>query len=291
MTRDEQRRKAAGFLALHEAPPLLILPNAWDVASARLFEIEGFRAVGTTSAGIAATLGYPDGQVMNLEENADVVRRITRNIAAPVSADMEAGYRDTTEGIVESARIFLDAGVAGLNIEDSTGDADAPLFDISLMQERIGAIREMAASEGIPLVLNVRTDVYLCLCAGKGPEACLRETVSRGNAYRQAGADCVFVPTWLDEPGFLDRETIVCLVSELDAPLNLLGGAVTLPIAELEQIGVARVSVGPGPMRAALGLIREISRELLEKGTCTGMTAKAIPYSEVNHWFDRGRSV
>ncbi len=277
---EEQRRKAEEFLVLHNTPPILILPNAWDVTSAKIFEIEGFKAIGTTSAGISAVLGFPDGQKMSLEDNVEVVRRIVRHIKLPISADIEAGYSSSTEGVVRSAKAILEIGAVGINLEDSTGDPSTPLFEKSLMKERIRAIREMASSEGIHLVVNVRTDVFLI--PGEGTADRLRHTIERADVYKQAGADCIFVP----DMGDLDKETIVRLVNEIDAPLNIIAGAGTPPIAELEEIGVSRVSLGPRPMRAALALIRKIARELIHTGTYTSMTADTISYSEVNRWFE-----
>lgn len=280
MIRDEQEQKAKTFLALHRVPPILVLPNAWDVASAKIFELEGFKAVGTTSAGIAAALGYPDGQRMSLQENADVVRRIAGRIDLPVSADLEAGYATSVDGVAEAARIMLDAGAVGMNLEDSTGDPAAPLYETALQAEKIRAIREVASARGVPLVINARTDV--CLVSGEDPAARLRQTAERASAYRQAGADCIFVP----DVGDFDKETVAALVREIDAPLNIIAGAHTPPILELQEIGVARVSVGPRPMRATLGLLRRIARELLGPGTYASMTAEALTYGEVNQMFE-----
>lgn len=282
MNRDEQVQRAEKFLALHNAPPILVLPNAWDVASARIFELEGFKAAGTTSAGIAATLGYPDGQRMSLEETTAVVRRIAAHIDLPISADIEAGYATSAEGVAASARAVLNAGAVGLNLEDSTGNPEAPLFDESLQVEKIRAIREMAVAEDVHLVVNARTDVYLV--SDEEATARRRHAVRRATAYRQAGADCIFVPGM---PGTLDRETIRSLVKSIDAPVNIIAGADIPPLAELEELGVARVSLGPRPMRAALALIRKIARELLATGTYTSMTADTLSYAEVNRMFEQ----
>ncbi|UCG33979.1 MAG: isocitrate lyase/phosphoenolpyruvate mutase family protein [Phycisphaerales bacterium] len=280
MTRDEQERKAKTFLALHCAPPILVLPNAWDVVSAKIFQLEGFKAVGTTSAGIAATLGYPDGQRMSLRENADVVRRIAERIDLPASADLEAGYATSVDGVAEAAKIMLDAGAVGINLEDSTGDPATPLFETALQVEKIRAIREVASARGVPLVINARTDV--CLISKQDAAARLRQVAERAGAYRQAGADCIFVP----DVGDFDKPTIAALVREIDAPVNIIAGAHTPSIPELQEIGVARVSVGPRPMRATLGLLRRIARELLGPGTYTSMTAEALTYGEVNQMFE-----
>jgi 2-methylisocitrate lyase-like PEP mutase family enzyme len=281
MKNKKQKKLAEAFLALHRAPRLLILPNAWDVASAKIFENEGFKAIGTTSAGISAGLGYPDGQNMSLEENLDVVHRIVKHISLPVSADIEAGYADTPEGMAESAKAVAQTGAVGLNLEDGTGDSTKPLFDDLFMVEKLKAVREMSHRQGIHLVVNARTDTFLIY--GLNPQDRIRETIRRANAYREGGADCIFVP----DVGDLDSDTISLLTKEIDAPLNIIAGANTPPLAKLEEIGVARVSLGPRPMRAALAFLRKIAKELMQEGTYDLMTGDALSYSEVNRWFEK----
>jgi 2-methylisocitrate lyase-like PEP mutase family enzyme len=280
---DRQRQKADDFLALHHAPTILILANAWDVVSGKIFELEGFKAIGTTSAGIAATLGYADGQKMSLAENLEVVQRLVNSTTLPVSADIEAGYATSIEGVVKAAHAVLNVGAIGLNLEDSTGDPTTPLFDKALQQDKIKAIREMAVARGIHLVINARTDVYL---VHDESTQTLRHAIDRGNAYKEAGADCIFVP----DVGSLDKKGIAILVKEIDAPINIVAGATIPPIPELQDLGVSRVSVGPRPMRAVLSLLRKIAKELMATGTYKLMTESSISYSEVNQWFTRGRS-
>jgi 2-methylisocitrate lyase-like PEP mutase family enzyme len=284
MITQDQRRRAEEFLALHHAPELLILPNAWDVVSARLYELEGFKAVATTSAGISSTLGYPDGQRIDLEEMIEAIRRIEEHVSVPVSADLEAGYATAPEGVARSAEAALNVGAVGINLEDGTGDSTDPLFDEALQTEKIRAVREMASSAGVHLVINARTDVYL---VGNGtPAEQLRQAIRRGNAYRLAGADCVFVP----DMGTLDKETILHLVKEIDAPINVVAGDRMPSLPELEEIGVTRVSFGPRPMRATLALIRKMAREWIETGTYKTMTADTLSYAEVNAMFERRRA-
>jgi 2-methylisocitrate lyase-like PEP mutase family enzyme len=278
MTTQDQRWKADEFLALHHAPQLLILPNAWDVVSARLYELEGFKA------GISSTLGYPDGQRISLEEAIAAIRRIGEHVSVPVSADLEAGYAAAPEGVARSAEAALNAGVVGINLEDGTGDSTAPLFDEAPQTEKIRAVREMASAAGIHLVINARTDVYLV--ADGTPAEQLRGAIRRGNAYRLAGADCVFVP----DMGALDKKTIARLVKEVDAPINVVVGERTPALLELEEIGVARVTFGPRPMRATLALIRRMAREWIETGTYTAMTADTLSYAEVNAMFEPRRA-
>jgi 2-methylisocitrate lyase-like PEP mutase family enzyme len=273
-----QKQQANDFLALHSAPTILILPNAWDVASEKIFELEGFKAIGTTSAGIASTLGYADGQKMGLAENMEVVQRLVNHTTLPVSADIEAGYALSIEGVVTAATAVLNVGAVGLNLEDSTGDPHTPLFDIALQQEKIRAIREMSVVKGIHLVINARTDVYM---VHDESTRNLRDAIDRGNAYKEAGADCIFVP----DMGTLDKQTMETLVKEIDVPLNIIAGATTPPISELQDIGVARVSVGPRPMRAVLSLLRKIAQELMTTGTYKLLADSSISYADVNQWF------
>jgi len=280
ITMDEQKQKAIDFLAMHHAPTILVLANAWDVASAKIFEIEGFKAIGTTSAGISSTLGYADVQKMSLAENIEVVRRIVNNTTLPVSADIEAGYSSSIEGAVKAARAVLDIGAVGLNLEDSTGDPAFPFFDRSFQRDRIRAIREMADAMRIHLVINARTDVIMFQDESAHN---LRDAIDRGNAYREAGADCIFVP----DVGNLDKKTIPILVREINAPINIIAGETTPTLAELQEMGVSRVSLGPRPMRAVLTQLRKIARELMTTGTYELMSDSSITYSEVNHWFSK----
>ncbi len=273
-----QKQKADDFLALHHDSAILVLPNAWDVVSAKIFELERFKAIGTTSAGIAATMGHADGQKMSLVENMEAVRRIVNHTPLPVSADIEAGYSTSTERVVSAAEAVLNAGAVGLNLEDSTGDPDVPLFDKALQQEKIAAICDMRDARGIHLFINARTDVCL---VNDDLATSLRDAVDRGNAYREAGADGIFIP----DVGNLDKQAIQTLVKEIDAPVNIIAGATTASVSELQEIGVARISVGPRPMRAVLSLLREIARELYHPGTYERMSKSSISYAEVNEWF------
>jgi 2-methylisocitrate lyase-like PEP mutase family enzyme len=274
-----QKEQAELFLGMHHGPQLLILPNCWDVVSARIFEQAGYKAVATTSAGVAATLGYPDGQKMSIGGSVDLVRRLTQKVRIPVSADIEAGYSASVDGVVDSAQQILDAGGVGINLEDSTGDAGNPLFDSSLQCEKLAAVREMADAVGIHLVINARTDVFL-FSEGTMSQR-LEEAIDRGNSYFKAGADCIFVP----DVGDLDGEAISRLVKGISAPVNVIAGEHTPSIGELEEIGVARVSLGPRPMRATLGLLRRIADEILTDGTFRLMSTDTLTYAEVNAMF------
>lgn len=275
---NRQIQKAKDFLELHNSSSLFILPCAWDAVSGKIFELEDFKAIGTTSAGIAATLGYPDGQKMSLTENIKVVQRIVDNTNIPVSADIEAGYASSIEGVTKAAEAVLNVGAVGLNLEDGTGDSSSPLFDKAFQQDKIKAIRGMSDIKGIHLFINARTDAYLVSDDNK---INLRSAIDRGNAYKEAGADCIFIM----DIGNLDKQAISTLVNEINAPINILAGANTPPIAELQDIGVSRLSVGPMPMRAVLSLLREIAKELVMTGTSNLMKNPSISYYEINNWF------
>lgn len=261
------------FRQCHRGSGALILPNAWDVASARIFEEAGFPAIATTSAGIAFSLGYPDGQKIPREEMIARIGRIVRAVKLPVTADIEAGYGSTPEDAARTTRELIQAGAVGMNLEDTSGNPEQPLLDLSLAVEKIKAAREAAAQLRVPIVVNARTDVYLLPDAQ--PATGYYEAHRRLTAYRDAGADCVFAP------GLKDAETIGRLVRDLQCPVNILAVAGTPSIPELEKLGVARVSLGSGPMRATLGLLRKMAEELKATGTYSALDG-AVPYAEVN---------
>jgi 2-methylisocitrate lyase-like PEP mutase family enzyme len=255
----EQHAKAEALLNLQHNAAGLLLPNAWDSASARLFEEAGFAAIGTTSAGIAFALGYPDGEQIQREDMLQVIRRIVAAVQVPVTADIEAGYGPGAEDVAKTIREVVEAGVAGVNLEDNTGDADNPLYELEAQRERLAAARQEAERAGLRLVINARIDTYLFEV---GEEAArMEETLRRARAYLEAGADSIFVP------GVIEPELIDTLVREIPGPLNIMTmpGAPTVP--ELFRLGVARISLGPAAMLATMGLIHEIAQELRTKGT------------------------
>ncbi|HEX7252170.1 MAG TPA: isocitrate lyase/phosphoenolpyruvate mutase family protein [Thermoanaerobaculia bacterium] len=270
--------RAARFRERHRGPGILVLPNAWDVASARIFEEAGFDAIGTTSAGIANSLGFPDGEEMPFEDGLRVVERIAAALRIPVSADIETGFSEKPEGVAERCRAVLAAGAVGVNLEDGTREPSKPLVDVALHCEKVHAARAAAQDAGVALVINARTDVFLD-SVGE-PHTRLDEALRRANAYRKAGADCLFVP------GVTDAETIRKLVSGIDGPINVLAGPASSPVAELQRLGVARVSLGSGPMRATLGFLRRAAAEIREKGTF-GWLEGAMPYADANRLVSR----
>jgi 2-methylisocitrate lyase-like PEP mutase family enzyme len=244
---------------LHAGAGPLLLVNVWDVASARLIEEAGFPAIATSSAGVAFAHGFPDGQKISRDRMLAAVADIARAVQAPVTADAESGYGKTPEDAAITARGVIQAGAVGMNFEDASGDVGRPLVDLSLQLEQIRAIREAASKLGVPLVLNARTDVYL-LGVGE-PGRRYDETVQRLQAFADAGADCVFAP------GLRDAPTIGRLVADLRCPVNILCAPGSPSVAELAVLGVRRISLGSGPMRAGLGLLRRLAEELKSHGT------------------------
>ena len=274
----QEQAKAASFRVLHSGRETLLLPNVWDVASARLIEESGFKAAATSSAGIAFSLGYPDGQRISREEMLAVIARIAKAVRIPVTADVEAGYGKTAEDAGRTARAVVEAGAVGMNLEDATGDSPSVLVELPLQLEKIRAVREMASRLRIPLVLNARTDMYLLQIGD--PAERYDETVRRLSAFREAGADCVFAP------GLRDAPTIGRLVADLKCPVNILAGPGSPSVPELSKLGVARVSLGSATMRATVGYLRRIAQELRATGTYSNLE-DAPSHAEMNRMMER----
>jgi 2-methylisocitrate lyase-like PEP mutase family enzyme len=239
--------------ALHSGPEPLLLPNAWDVSSALAVERAGADAVATTSSGVAASLGYPDGEAIPADQMLDAVRRIASAVSVPVTADLEAGYGLPAQALVDR---LLGAGAVGVNLEDTVREGTtASLGPMERQVERIAAVRAAAEAAGVPVVLNARIDVFL---RGDAPMSeRLEEGLRRARAYRDAGADCVY-PIWLT-----DRDAIARFVAEAGAPVNVLLRPGSPPVEELGALGVRRISVGGGLWRQAMRLTEEVARALL----------------------------
>ena len=268
--------RAELFRRLH-AEGVLVLPNAWDVASARLIEDAGAAAVATTSAGVSWTLGSADGDRLAREPAVLAVARIAGAVSVPVSADVETGYGRTADELAATVRAVLAAGAVGINIEDSGG---APLLPAAEQAARIAVVRAAADAAGVALFVNARTDMYLRQVGD--PADRLAETVRRASAYLAAGADGIFVP------GVLDAAVLRELVAAVPAPLNVMAGPGAPPVAELAALGVRRVSVGPSLAEAAYGVARRAAVELLTEGTY-GALAGGLDYVELNAVLTRRR--
>lgn len=264
------QEKAESLRKLHAGPQALVLPNAWDVASARLVEEAGFPAIATSSAGVAFALGYPDGQRISRAEMLDMVRRIAAAVKVPVTADVEAGYGTTEDSAAETARGVVGAGAVGMNLEDTGPDGN--LLSLEAQAGRIRAARAAADKTGVRIVINARTDAFAMRdLAG---DRRVTEAVRRANAYLEAGGDCAFVPF------VTDREVIARLAREIRGPVNVLAGPGAPPIAELQRMGVRRVSVGGGLARAAYARARRVAIELKERGTYETLS-DAVTYAEM----------
>jgi 2-methylisocitrate lyase-like PEP mutase family enzyme len=276
-----EQAKAAAFRNLHSGREILLLPNVWDVASARIVEEAGFRAVATSSAGVSFSLGYPDGQVIPRDEMLAAITRIAKAVKVPVTADVESGYGKAAKDAALTARAVIDAGAVGMNLEDVADASTSALVELPLQLEKIRAIREIADRVRVPLVLNARTDTYLLQIGD--PAKRYDETVRRLSAYRDAGADCVFVP------GLSDAASIGRLVADLKCPLNILAGTGSPSVPELFKLGVARVSLGSAPMRAALGQLRRLGEELKASGTYSALDGSPS-YAEMNLLMERSKN-
>jgi 2-methylisocitrate lyase-like PEP mutase family enzyme len=270
---NEQKTKAETFRRLHDRKKVLILPNAWDVASARLFEESGFPAVATSSAGMMVSLGYPDGERIPRKEFVSAIERIARALAVPLTADVVRGFGRTPKDVGDTVNAVVQAGAVGINIEDSDHETKQ-LVALDDQLRRLEVLTGLRESGGVPFVINARTDALLF---GSGDaEKRLEEAIRRGLAYRDAGADCVY------PMGLTDAPSIGAFVRALDHPVNVMVRKGLPPIPELQKLDVARVSLGPSASYAAMGLLKRASIELLEKGTYGGWVEGAITYDELN---------
>ena len=272
----EQIRKANQFRDLHTAGRIFVMPNAWNAGSACLLEEAGFSAIGTTSAGMAFSMAMPDYEgAMSRDEAMLQTRRIANAVSIAVSIDGENGYGHEAEIVADSIREFAATGAVGASIEDYSGDPKQGLYPIDQAVERIMAARQAADELNFAFTLTARAECYLV-----GHDSPFEESVARANAYREAGADCLFVP------GVKDAETIAALVREINGPINVVMGLIGNPMSvkELEDLGVTRVSIGGSLARATLGLIRRSAEEIIQQGTFS-YAKHQIPDSELCEFF------
>ncbi len=258
-----QSSAAAEFQAMNRAGRLL-LPNAWDAASARIFEAAGFPAIGTTSAGIAYANGLRDGQQIAPDAMIREIAAIVAAVRCPVTADIEAGYGESADRVAETVNAVVQAGAVGINLEDSRGSADTPLFDVADQQRRIAAARAAGDRHGVRLVINARTDPFM-LSLGADLDERVAMTIERGRAYLDAGADLVFVPPLID-PVIVRR-----LADAIGGPISLMALPGAPPADELFAAGAARVSLGHTAMLAMLGALRDLAASVRETGTWTAI--------------------
>jgi 2-methylisocitrate lyase-like PEP mutase family enzyme len=257
--------KSRRLRELVRAPDILVMPGAYDVLSALLFEQLGFKAIQGTSGGIAAALGYPDGEVMGRELTVEITGKIVEAVSVPVNADAERGYGDEDE-IRETVRALVAVGTAGMNLEDGAdvkpGTARG-LVDLSEQLRKIAAVIETKRALGSEFFLNARVDAFHVITDDS--KKALDEAIRRGNAYAEAGGDCIFYL------GLHSSETIGRVAKEVKAPISILAGPQSPSVSELQDLGVARVSYGSAFMKAAIGATRRLAQEIRDKGTITSL--------------------
>jgi len=249
-----QSEKAERFLALHHGDQPLLMPNPWDRGSAKLLAYLGFSALATTSSGFAATLGRLDGWVSRDEAIANAAS-IVESTELPVSADLENCYADDPDGVADTVRLALDAGLAGCSIEDYARPGETGIYDQALAAERVAAAAEAAHGGSIHLVLTARAENYL----RGNPD--LADTIARLQSYQDAGADVLYAPS------VTKLEEIRQIVTSVDRPVNILALPGAPTVADLAAVGVRRISVGGAFAFAALGAVTAAARELLEHGS------------------------
>lgn len=268
-----QHEKGIAFRALHQRDSAFIIPNPWDIGTARVLAHLGFQALATTSAGYAYSIGQRDNTV-GRDKMIAHVRDIVAATDLPVSADLENGFGDDPETAAETIRVGAAAGLAGGSIEDSSGRRDNPIYELDHAAERIRAAAELAHSLPFPFTLTARAENYLF---GRRD---LNDTIKRLQAYQEAGADVLYAP------GLASSEDIAAVVSSLDRPVNVLMGlaGVRLSLAELSTIGVKRVSVGSVLARVALSAFVRAAEEMRDHGTFT-FGDDILSYAKVSAMF------
>ncbi|QDU33340.1 Carboxyvinyl-carboxyphosphonate phosphorylmutase [Poriferisphaera corsica] len=276
---------AETFQSLHRANEMFVLPNAWNGGSAVVFEKQGFKAIGTTSAGIAYAMGYADGEQITIDDLCYVTKQMTSRVGLPVSVDMELGYSSHIEGIKRNVARIIEAGAVGINIEDgypSVNGRNARLEDLSRQIEVIEAIREVKTDLGIPFVINARTCAYWLKIGVESSRLGL--AIERGNAFANAGADCVFIP------GALSEDIVKELVEGIDVPLNTIANPAFHDFERLNEIGVRRLSIGSGAVRAVFAALMGVSESLFVDGDIKPMLNHELTYDAANLFFRKLRS-
>lgn len=271
-----QNELAEKFHALHHQDEMLVLPNAWDSVSAKIFEEAGFQAIATTSSGISWSCGYKDGEHIPPDLMIEVISRIAHSVEVPVTADIEAGYYgDDIDKFSKFISDVIEAGAVGINLED--GDSKIrSLVNIDLQIKKLKSVKEISKQKGVNLFLNARTDAIEL--ADGDLKTKIQVCIERAKAFEEAGADGIFIPF------IKEIETVAELKSAIKLPLNILINDF-LDIAELRKLKVNRVSVGGKPMLASLNVLRAIAKELKSGNNWNSLFVKDPNYREVNDWF------
>jgi 2-methylisocitrate lyase-like PEP mutase family enzyme len=265
VTLEAANTKSRKLRELVLAPEILVMPGAYDVLSALLFERMGFKAIQGTSGGIAAALGYPDGEVMSRDLFLDVSGKVAAAVSVPFNADGERGYGDESE-VQETVRALVAQGIAGMNLEDGAGGKPGGargLVPLADQLRKIAAVMEAKHALGSEFFLNARVDAFHVMT--DDPKKALDEAIRRSNAYAEAGGDCIFYLS------LHARDTIGLIAKEVKAPISILAGPQSPSVRELQDLGVARVSYGSGFLKAAIGATKRLAMEIQEKGTISGL--------------------
>src|SRR5918996_1124592 len=272
--------KSRRLRELVRAPEILVMPGAYDVLSAILFEQMGFKAIQGTSGGIAAALGYPDGEVMRRDLFIEVSGNFAAGLTVPFNADGERGYGDEV-GVRDTVRALVARGVAGMNLEDGAAKGSGGLVEMSQQVRKIKAVMETKRELGSEFFLNARVDAFHVVT--DDPKKALDEAIRRGNAYAEAGGDCIF---YLN---LHSAETIGRVIKEVRAPVSILAGPQSPSVSELQQLGVARVSYGSAFLKGAIGATKRLAQEIVERGTVTSLT-DGMQTADINTLVTRKKS-
>jgi 2-methylisocitrate lyase-like PEP mutase family enzyme len=275
-----QAELAERFRRLHDRKETFVLPNCWDVPSARMFEDCGFPAVATSSAGVMVSLGYPDGQEIPLGVYLSTIERIGGVLSVPLSVDMVAGFGADAAKTARAVKKAVQAGAVGVNIEDFE-HASKKMIPLKEQVRKLKAVIEMRDGLGVPVVVNARTDALRF--AEGDDDTKFAEAVRRGKEFRDLGADCVY------PMGLVDVDKIGRYVEEVDCPVNVMVRKGLPDLGELQRLGVARVSFGPSASYAAMGLLKRASKEIMDKGTFGSLVDGAINFDELNALATRRR--
>ena len=259
---------------LHHNGKLLVLPNIWDPLGAALLESLGYAAVATASASIALSNGYQDGENIPFKELLEVLKKVVRSVQIPVTADIESGYTKSNAELKENIKMLLDVGIAGINFEDTNKD-DKTIISIEAQCEKLSVIRNTASEMGVPLFINARTDVYLQANDLPDQEK-LAETIRRGKAYKDVGADGFY-------PIFLKEETAMkSIVKEVGLPVNILILPGIPDFKELQDLGITRVSLGPGFLKIAINAMKNTAEKLLRNEGMQEVTDTPVTSAYLN---------
>ena len=276
MSTGDQTARAHAFRQMHHSSPALLLPNAWDSVSARIFEEAGFRAVATTSGGLAWSLGYADGEGAPWSEVVAATRRIVRVVSVPVSADIESGFGATASDVFNNVAEIIAAGVVGINVEDSDLRKKGALRSVEEAAERVRAARRAAEEAGISIVINARTDVFHLNVGNESERPA--EALRRAHAYLDAGADCIFLF------GNPELSVVSELARAINAPVNIVGRPGMPNMSELERLGIARVSTAGGAAIATLATVSDIARTLFVTRSFDRLTSN-VKRTDIQQWF------